>query len=43
MRRRVSSFTSGLPRSARDTVDWETPARWAISNEVTFPLICTRP
>src|SRR5689334_10849788 len=41
MRRRVSSLTSGLPRRARDTVDWETPARWAMSKEVALPFFCT--
>jgi len=39
IRNRVSSLTSGLPRNARDTVDWETPARWAMSNDVAFPFI----
>src|ERR1051325_7891019 len=41
MRSRVSSLTSGLPRRARDTVDWETPARWAMSKEVALPFFCT--
>lgn len=39
MRLRVSSLTIGLPRSARDTVGWETPARWAMSSEVALPRI----
>ena len=39
MRLRVSSLTIGLPRSARDTVGWDTPARWAMSSEVAFPLM----
>src|SRR5690606_10257964 len=37
IRCRVSALTIGLPRSARDTVGWETPARWAISREVALP------
>src|SRR3954447_11893503 len=39
MRLRVSSLTVGLPRKARDTVGWETPARYAISFEVALPFI----
>src|SRR5690606_2713487 len=43
IRRRVSSFTIGLPRRARDTVGWDTPARCAISSEVAFPRMFMRP
>src|SRR4051794_14849528 len=43
MRLRVSSLTIGLPRRARDTVGWETPARCAISSEVALPLIVMAP
>src|SRR5690349_5476567 len=39
MRSRVSSLTSGLPRRARDTVAWETPARWAMSIDVALALL----
>src|SRR5690349_19751135 len=39
MRLRVSRLTTGLPRSARDTVGCETPARYAISNDVGFSCI----
>jgi hypothetical protein len=37
MRFRVFEFTSGLFLRARETVAWDTPARWAISNEVVLP------
>src|SRR5260370_12545450 len=36
MRRRVSSLTVGLPRKARETVDCETPARYAMSIDVAL-------
>ena len=36
MRLRVCSETAGLPRKARETVGCETPAIWAISNEVAL-------
>src|SRR3569623_2198708 len=39
MRARASSRTSGLPRRARDTVAWETPARWAMSIDVASALL----
>src|SRR5690242_3093097 len=39
MRSRVSSLTSGLPRRARDTVAWDTPARWAMSIDVALALL----
>src|SRR5689334_10991900 len=39
MRSRVSSLTNGLPRRARDTVAWETPARWAMSMDVALCLL----
>src|SRR5690349_12793176 len=39
MRSRVSSLTSGLPRSARETVACETPARWAMSMDVALCLL----
>src|SRR5690606_28020795 len=35
-RLRVSALTSGLPRSTRDTVACDTPARWAMSIEVAL-------
>src|SRR5579884_2040387 len=39
MRARVASLTIGLPRSARDTVGWDTPARCAITSDVAFSLL----
>src|SRR5690349_18088789 len=36
MRLRVSRLTTGLPRRARETVGWLTPARKAISKDVGF-------
>src|SRR5690349_5476720 len=39
MRLRVSRLTTGLPRRARETVGWETPARNAMSNDVGFSCI----
>src|SRR5688572_30125961 len=36
MRLRVSALTDGLPRKARETVGCETPARYAMSNDVGF-------
>src|SRR5690606_41949751 len=40
---RVSGLTDGLPRRARETVGWETPARWAMSSEVAFPRMVMLP
>src|SRR6187431_3000566 len=39
MRLRVSRLTTGLPRNARETVGWDTPARNAMSNDVGFSCI----
>src|ERR1700692_4765160 len=39
MRLRVSSLTVGLPRKARDTVDCETPARYATSIDVALAIM----
>src|SRR6187551_1028338 len=39
MRLRVSRLTTGLPRSARETVGCETPARNAMSKDVGFSCI----
>jgi hypothetical protein len=39
MRLRVSTLTTGLPRNARDTVGWLTPARNAMSKDVGFSCI----
>src|SRR5690606_6311084 len=39
IRRRVSGLTEGLPRRARDTVGWDTPARWAMSREVALARV----
>src|SRR5581483_6838593 len=39
MRERVISLTIGLPRSARDTVGWDTPARCAMTSDVAFSLV----
>src|SRR3954471_21052253 len=39
MRARVTSLTIGLPRSARDTVGCETPARCAITSEVALSFV----
>ena len=39
MRLRVSSLTVGLPRNARDTVDCETPARYATSIDVALAVM----
>src|SRR5210317_1181025 len=42
MRSRVSFLTSGLLRSARDTVAWETPAMSAMSRDVGFSTFIRR-
>src|SRR5690349_6746458 len=39
MRLRVSRLTTGLPRKARETVGWDTPARNAMSKDVGFSCI----
>src|SRR4051794_22727480 len=39
MRVRVASLTIVLPRSARDTVGCETPARCAMTSDVAFSLV----
>jgi hypothetical protein len=38
MRERVASLTIGLPRNARETVGWDTPAKWAMTSDVALSL-----